>query len=78
MHVLDDQHLLDGGQRMFLADEEARDYPGHITATRQRRPRKTPHQPFAAATVDKADPVGRERPPELFRGLAEPRVGAVA
>ena len=23
VHVLDDHHLLDGGQRMFLADEEA-------------------------------------------------------
>ena len=78
VHVLDDEHLLDGGQRMFLADEEARDDPGHIAAGRQRRPGDTSHQPFAAAAVDEADAPGRERPPELFRRLAEPRVGAVA
>ena len=34
VHVLDDQHLLDVGQRMFLADEEARNDPGDIAASR--------------------------------------------
>ena len=78
VHVLDDQHLLDVGQRMLLADEEARNDPGDITASRQRRPGEASHQPFAAAAINEADSLGRERAPELLRRLGEPCVGAVA
>jgi hypothetical protein len=78
VHVLDDQHLLDIRQRMLLADEKARNDPGDIAAGGQRRPGEAPHQPFAAAAVDNADPLGRERAPELFSRAREPRVGAVA
>src|SRR5580704_9499643 len=63
VHVLDDDHLLDSGQRMFLADEEAWNDPGDISASLERLPGDTPHQPFAAAAIDEADTPGRERPP---------------
>ncbi len=78
VHVLDDQHLLDIGQRMFLADEEARNDPGDIAAGGKRRPGEASHQPLAAAAIDEADPFGRERAPELLSRVAKPRIGAVA
>ena len=78
VHILDDQHLLDGGQRMFLANEKARNDPGHVAASRQRRPRETAHQSFAAAAIDETNAAGRERPPERLRRIAEPRVAAIA
>src|ERR1700722_15573166 len=78
VHILDDQHLLDSGQRMLLADKEGWDDASDIAAGRQRRPGEASHQPFAAATVNKADPVGREHASEFFRRLGEPRIRAVA
>ena len=78
MHAVDNQHLLGGGQRVLLANEEAWDDSGHVAARGERRPSETPHQPFAAAAVDEADALGRQHPPELFRRVAEPRVVAGA
>ena len=78
MHAVDDEHFLRGVERVLLANEEGRDDPGHVAAGVERRPGQATHQPFAAAAVDEADPIGRKRPPELFCGVAEPRVVAVA
>src|SRR5690349_14778225 len=78
MHGVDDQHLLNLGQRVLLADEEARDHPGHMAAAVEGRARQAPHEPLAAAAIDEAHPLGCERLAQRFRRLAEPLIGAVA